>query len=195
MIHYYILPVDTHVPNYRGPLYLKWRFNPAGLDVPWSCKDYGSIDVMICAVDADAADHIYLAAQTSVYQFPENLNVTPSPAELSALEAVLEATYIPAQWLSPSETWRDAIRTVTAMFLLMQRLTGITGSNPLEWGVTLNTQFRNLEQQYQDAIAEAFDTLNYDSGAIRDNWTLRVILKTAADNWGDSPIIFGFTTL
>ena len=200
VIRYYILPVDIYNNpdsggRERGPMYLKWRRNPDGLAVQWSAKDYGSIDMMVVAVNAEEADHTYLAAQSDVYAFPENLDVNPSPAELSALEDYLEIAFIPAQWLSPSETWREALRTITGMFLFMQRLTGITGENPLTWGITLNTQFRNIDQQYQDAITEAFVTLDYDETVLRDNWTLRIILKNAADQWGERPIYFGFVTL
>ena len=195
VIQYYLLPVQVVNDVYRGPSYLKWRWNPEGLDVPWSCKDYGLIDVMVCAVDGAQADHDYLAAQGDVYQFPENLEVNPSPAELNQLETYLEGAYIAADWLSPSETWHEALRTVTGMFLFMQRLTAITGNSPLEWGVTLNTQFRNLDQVYQDAITQAFTDLGYDDSVIRTNWTLRVLLKNAADQWGEKPILFGFTTL
>lgn len=198
MIRFYILPVDVVTiagQIMRGPKYLEWFQNPSGLDVRWSAKDYGAIDMMMCAVDAELADHTYLAGQTDVYAFPDNLDTSPSPAELSALEDYLELAYIPAQWLSPSDTWREILRIITAMFLFMQRLTGITGSDPLVWGVSLNTQFRNIEQQYQDAIYEAFVTLGYDDSAIKSNWTMRVMLKNTADEWGERPIHFGFVTL
>lgn len=193
-VQYYLLPVQQ-IGNYRGPMYLKWRFNPDGLDVQWSCKDYGTINQMICAVNAEQIQHDWLAVQDGVYQFPANLEVAPSPAELSALETALEAAYIPADWLTPSETWRVNLRTITGMFLFMQRLTAITGNDPLDWGVTLNTQFRNIPTLYQSAIIEAFDTLGYDSSVLKDNWTLRIVLKEAADQWGTQPIYFGFTTL
>lgn len=195
VIRYYLLPVDVYQGWARGPMYLKWRFNPDGLDVPWGCIDYGLIDTMVCAVDASTADHAYLVAQANVYQFPENLDVSPGPAELSALEITLESTYIAADWLNPSETWRETLRTVTGMFLFMQRLTAITGNTPLDWGVGLNTQFQNLDQQYQDAIIQAFNDLSYDDSVIRTNWTLRVLLKNAADQWGAKPIHFGIVTL
>lgn len=195
VIQYYLLPVDVQQEMYRGPMYLMWRWNPDGLDVPWGCKDYGLIDIMICAVDADATDHAWLASQTDVYQFPVDLDANPSPAELSTLEAAMESAYIAADWLNPAETWRQALRTVTGMFLFMQRLTAITGNTPLDWGVTLNTQFRNLDQVYQDAITQAFNDLDYDASVIRTNWTLRILLKNAADQWGEKPIYFGISIL
>lgn len=194
-VQYYLIPVQVVNETKRGPSYLKWRFNSEGLDVPWMCLDYGLIDMMICAVDAEQTDHDYLEGQADVYQFPVNIEANPSPAELAELETILEVAYIPAAWLTPADTWRQTLRTISGMFLFMQRLTGITGSSPLDWGVGLNTQFRNLDQVYQDAIVEAFDTLGYDSSTIKTNWTLRIILKEAADQWGDRPIYFDFTTL
>jgi hypothetical protein len=199
-IIFYLIPVMVVAGgggrDYRGPSYLKWRMNPEGLAVQWSCKDYGSINnVMVCAVNAEQADHDTLAAQDGVFTFPADLETAPSPAELSALEAALEAAYIPADWLSPSMTWRENLRTVTGMFMFMQRVTTVAGDNPLDWGVTLNTAFRDLPAGKQEALLIAFDTLGYDSSVVKTNWTLRVVLKNAADQWGERPIYFGFVDL
>jgi len=194
VIQYFLIPVMA-VENSRGPSYLRWRDNPDGLNVQWSCKDYGAIDMMICAVNADQADLDWLAAQADVYAFGQNLDEQMPQDERGVMAVYMESVAIPADWITPADTRRQAIRTITGMFLFSQRLHGITGQSPLDWGITLNTQFRNIEQQYQGAIREAFDTLGYDSSVLRDNWTLRVILKNAADQWADRPIHFGFTVL
>lgn len=200
VVQFYLLPIDIWIDPengdaYRGPSYLKWLGNPEGLDVRWSCKDYGLINEMVCAVNGEQADHDYLGAQGDVYQFPANLDVAMSQEERSAIAAYLEGAYIPADWLSPADTFRTALRTVTGMFLFMQRLTAITGDTPLDWGVGLNDQFRTLDQVHQDAIVQTFTDLGYDDSVIRDNWTLRIILKNAADQWGETPVLFGFVTL
>jgi hypothetical protein len=194
VIQYFFLPVDV-VGNYRGPSYLKWRFNPDGLDVPWSCKDYGSVNnIMVCAVNAEAADLTWLAAQADVYAWPTVLDENLPQAERSAVTAYLEAAFVPANWISPSDTRRTALRTVTGMFLFMQRLTALSGNSPLDWGITLNTQFRNLTTEQQTWLEEAAVSLGYAWDVV-SNDTIRLILKAMADAWGDQPIYFGFTTL
>jgi hypothetical protein len=198
MIRFYIAPIEQ-VGDYRGPEYFLWRYDADPLnsvDCRWSLKDYGSqINTGVLAADIEIDDHAYVSSQADVFSFPENIDVNPSPAELSALEDFMEIAYIPADWLLPNMSWREVIRTITGMFLFMQRLTAITGDSPLDWGITLNTSFGDIPTDKQDAIIEAYDSLGYDSSVLKDNWTLRIILKNTADQWGDAPIYFGFVTL
>ncbi len=119
-IHFYILPVQLVMVDgapYRGPSYLKWRMSQAGLDVQWSMRDYGGIGetTMIVCADVTAEQHAWLSTQPGVFAIPENLDATPSPAELTAFETALETVRIPANWLTPSHTWRTALRTILGM--------------------------------------------------------------------------------
>jgi len=193
VIQYFMIPTQQ-IGNYRGPSYLKWRFNPEGLDVLWSCKDYGSINIMVCAVDADQADLDTLAAQPDVYAWPTALDENLPQAERSAVTDYLEAVFVPANWISPSDTRRSALRTITGMFLYMQRLTALSGESPLDWGITLNTQYRNLTLEQQAWLEQAALDLGY-TWDVADNDTIRNVLKAMADAWGEQDIMFGFTTL
>ena len=194
VIQYFFIPVQVE-GRYRGPSYLKWRFNPDGLDVPWSCKDYGAINnAMVCAVNADAADLTWLSAQDGVYTWPTALDESLSQGERSALTSYLEAQFVPANWILPSDTRREALRTITGMYLYMQRLTTTIAGNPLEWGITLNTQLRDLAPAYQAALELAAISLGY-TWDVAPTDTIRNILKAMSDAWGDQPILFGFTTL
>ena len=159
-------------------------------------KDYGSINVSVTAVDAEQADHDWLALQAGVYQFPEDLAVNVPQADVGALQSFLESYGIAGDWCSPSYTWRYTLRSITNMFLYMQRLTALTHNvSPLDWGVTLNTRLGALAAEQRAAIIEAFDSLGHDSSVLRSNWTLRIIIKTAADMFGETAILFGFVTL
>jgi hypothetical protein len=142
----------------------------------------------------EAADLTWLAAQADVYAWPTVLDENLPQAERSAVTAYLEAAFVPANWISPSDTRRTALRTVTGMFLFMQRLTALSGNSPLDWGITLNTQFRNLTTEQQTWLEEAAVSLGYAWDVV-SNDTIRLILKAMADAWGDQPIYFGFTTL
>ncbi len=197
-VRFYILPVQRVTVNgsdYRGPMYLKWRMNPDGLDVLWSLKDYGSIDMGTIAVEATATDHTTLAAQANVYQFPENLDVTMTQAQRSALESYLEAHAVPGDWIAPGDTFRSGLRTVTGMFLFMQRLTTKAHSNPLDWGITLNTQWQNLTIQQRGWITESFSSMGYDLSFVRASTQMRRIIKAASEQFGAKPIYFGMVTL
>lgn len=197
---YYLLPVMViwiGEQDYRGPAYLEWRMNPDGMVVTdWTCIDYGSINRMVCAVDASPEQHAQLATHADVYQFPANVDTSMPQAEMTGLTTFLEGTYLPAQWLAGNLTYRQVLRTITGMYLFMQRLTTLSGNvSPLDWGISLNTQYRNLSTQQQAWIAEAFASLGYDASFIRSNTTVRQILKAASDQWGAKPILFGFATL
>ena len=198
-IRFYLLPVQVVMvgdQKYRGPAYLKWRMNPTGLDVPWSLKDYGTIDLGSVAVDGTAENHAYLAAQANVYQFPANLDVTMTSAQRSTLSAYLEARAVPGTWIAARDTFRTALRTVTAMFLFMQRLTHTAGgTSPLDWGVALNTQWRNLSAQQREWISSAFVSLEYSTASIGNTSTMRAIIKDASEQFGSREILFGFVTL
>lgn len=198
MTRFYLVPIES-VGNTRGPEYFPWFFDPDPVaelaGVRWSLKDYGVINQGVVAAEVTQAQHDFLAAQAEVFDFPENLDAAMGSADRTALSNYLEAVAIPADWLSPADTYRTALRTVTGMFLFMQRYTAITGTNPLQSGLTLNTQFRNLNAVNQNAIRQTFTDLGYDDTVIRDNWTLRVLLKNAADQWGSRAIEFGFVSL
>jgi hypothetical protein len=146
-------------------------------------------------VGAEQADHDYLAAQLSVYQFPADLDVAMGATARAEISVYLEGVAVPADWLGPQDTFRTALRTVTGMFLFMQRLTAITGDDPISAGLELNDRYDSVPQLWRDGILQAYGDLGYDDSVVRDNWTLRVILKNTADQWGARPIHFGFVTL
>ena len=197
MIQFYIVPIEQ-VGSYRGPEYLPWRADqnpePILAGVRWSCKDYGLIPQMVCAADVTTAQHVFLDAQADVWAFGD-LDLNIGAGERNQLGNFLEGVAIPSNWIQPTETNRTALRTITGMFLFMQRLTAITNQNPLTAGLTLNTQYQNLPALWGDAITQAAADLGYDISWLTGNMTVRQFLKRFAEEWGLRPIYFGFTTL
>lgn len=195
---FYIVPIEQ-VNQARGPEYFPWRFdaNPEAImaGVRWSCKDYGLVPQMICAAQVTQAQHDFLALQADVWAWPEDIETTLTAQERNDLGVFLEGADIPSDWLSPADTSRTALRTVTGLFLFSQRLNAITGSVLLSGGVTLNTQFQNTPVEVQAAIQQAADGLGYDRTWLTGNMTMRIMLKRFADEWGEQPIRFGFITL
>jgi len=195
-VRVYIVPVDSQIINgteYRGPLYLQWRFNPDGLDVIWSMRDYGGIGetAMIVAADVTQEQHDYLSVQAGVYPIPENIDDKPSPAELAAFEAHLETMYIPADWLLPNMTWRECLRTILGMFATAGKYAVIVGDSILNSGITLNMQFQNFPQYVQDALEQIATNLGYPWDEVKTNWTARIVLKWFADQWPSGSFRFG----
>jgi hypothetical protein len=195
MIRFYILPIDRTADNHRGPMYLKWRFNETGIDCVWTMMDYGSIDMAVIGADITQVQHDALILNTDVYAFPENLDGTMTLANRQALNTYLEAHAIPGDWLKQGDTFRLAIRTVTCMMLYLQRVLGIIGY-PIDpfAGLTLNTKYANIPNPLHDALHTAATSLGY-TWNVGNNDQIRKIWKDMSDQWGNTPILFGFVTL
>lgn len=193
-IRYYILPIET-VGTGRGPMYLQWRFGTGTIACPWAMVDYGLIDQAVVATDISDADHATLAAAADVLSIPVNLDNTLTLAARNSARTWLENVGIPAGWVNTGMTYREVLRTVTALFLFMQRVCAILGRTITVRAGALDTQFRNLPADVQAAIIQAADEQGFDRSGISNTTTLRVILKLMADAWQDRPILFGFTQL
>jgi hypothetical protein len=195
MIRFYVLPVEQ-VGIYRGPKYFHWRYDPdpPGIDCQWAMKDYGSVNECVIAADLTAADDTALRSNGDVYGFPENLDANMPASERNKLNAVLDAAFVPRQWVLSGVTYRVALRTITTMFFYMQRLTTL-GGNPFEWGITLNTKWSELSAQQKEWITQAAWDLGFTIDFITANSTVRQIIKGMADQWGARPVLFGFVEL
>jgi len=196
MIRFYILPIERN-GNARGPKYFGWKYdpNPPGIDCIYSIVDYGSIDMCVLAADILQADHDALILNTDVYAFPENLDTTMTLANRQALNTYLEAHAVPGDWLKAGDTFRVAARTVSSMFLYLQRVLGIMGypTNPFS-GLTLNTRYSSIPNPLHDALHTGATSLGY-AWNVGNNDQIRKIWKDMSDQWGSTPILFGFVTL
>lgn len=188
-----ILPIET-INGKRGPKYLRWRENPAGVDVNWNMKDYGVVNWAVVAADLTTTQANQAGGQSDVFMLPANLDNTLSATAVNTAQTFLEAQNIPADWIDTGDTYRHVIKIITGMFLFLQALTQGQGMpNPFENGANLGITFGALSVQWQNAIV----TAAIDSGIAQPgqeppaNWTMRQILKWMADRWQDKPIIFG----
>jgi len=112
----------------------------------------------------------------------------------NALGSFLEGVAVPGNWLTGSQTFRSVLRTISGMFLFMQRVSTLFGGNPLTSGISLNTQWRNVPANLQAAIETAAAEWGY-TGSIAANTTMRNLLKQFADLWGAKPIYMGLAEL
>lgn len=191
MVRFYIIPIQRTADNHRGPMYFKWRFNEAGIDCIWSMIDYGSIDMAVICADISQVDHDYLVLQPNVYSFPLDLDIIMNVSDRNALNTFLEAHAIPGDWLSPSDTFRSALRTVTCMMRYMMRVLAIIGYPPNPYsGITLNTQYKNVPNPLHDAMQQASTEQNY-AWNVSPNDQIRKIFKYMSDQWASTSTIFG----
>ena len=203
-IRYFIVPIERHTDAgggvKRGPQHFAWKFdqdpaNSLPSSVQWSMIDYGLVDVGVVAANVTAAQVTTMTAFSDVLVIPANINNNLNAAAVSAAQTFLENINVPAGWVSTSLTYRQVLRTITGMFLYMQRVTAIAGL-ALDWqSVSLGTQVQNIPLAWRNAMQQAADELHYDYTGITGTSTLRQVLKSMADDWGAAPIYFGITTL
>lgn len=171
-VRFYILPIETvalwseaqgcDVPR-RGPKYLHWLHAVAPLaelkGVTWSQKEYGLVDMTIVAADVTPAQHTVLAAQAGVIAVPDPIDSAVGTTRLAATRAAVESLNIPGGWIQATTTYRTIVRTITGMFLYMQRITAHTMQNPFTNGLNLAATYSSLPFIWREAILSGFKSL------------------------------------
>jgi hypothetical protein len=200
--HYYFFPVQRVVASgklWRGPKYLKWKENQAGIDVPWRMMDYGHIDLAFVAADVSLVQH------QTLFDFPDILSIDPrsgvprdldalaTQGEIDALVAYLDTAgnFVPMGWATTADTRRAILRGVCGIFLFVQRATGVAGTPPTEWGVTLATTWGELSEQQKQWMRWSATSLGFTFDDPAENISMRQILKFMGDAWGSREISMG----
>jgi hypothetical protein len=182
----YLVPVITVNGTHRGPAYFQWRLN-AGITSPWAMMDYGLMPTaLVHAWELSPADEATLDAAPDVYQFPD---VLAQPVADPTLDAFFEGLSIPTNWLTPSTTYRELLRSMAGLFQFAQRFEFISGGLPLFGdGVTLETNYNQTgaRQAFLDATLASF---GYPS--VQGNPKLRALAKQAGDAWDARPFVLG----
>jgi len=189
-VRFYLVPVEQS-GNARGPKYFKWRFSPDGLDVRWGAFDYGLIPTMLIAADVTAGQHDTLAAQSDVTAIPADIDSTVPAQALPAVQNALEDLRIPGGWVTTNHTYREIIRTVGGLFQFAQRHHGLHNKIIMPENVTLSQTWGDLPLQARQEVRATADSLNYDYSDVTASTTIRQILKSLADQWGDQPLLLG----
>lgn len=194
MIRFYVLPIQV-VGTARGPKYFKWRYNPDGIDCQWSMKDYGLIPACLLAANITQGQHDALMLNDDVAAAPENIDATVTSAALPRVQTVLNALRIPAEWVTTSHTYRTLLRMVAGLCLFAQRYHGMHNEQLIDNAAALDLRWNQIPTARRGRIIATVDALGYDYSQVTNTWTVRRILKHLADQWGEKPVLFGFTTL
>ena len=136
MIRYYLVPAvtpETGPPGVIAPKY----FDDGTVSVPWVAMDYPSEASMLVRADVTDAQHTTLAAQIDVLAAPSPITTLVSAVALSRVQSILEGANIPAGWVTTSHSYRDVLRAVAKVMLLLQRYHG-------QWGRLFSSGVRAL---------------------------------------------------
>jgi hypothetical protein len=191
MLRIYLLPLEV-IGTARGPKYFVWKYNQGNPvhSTEWGLIDYGFEPTCMMVAQVTQADHDFLAVQSDVYAFPENIDATLG-GQVSSLRTAMEAFNIPADWINASKTFREVIHMIAAVCLLMQRIKGILGNwGPFtQGGYSLSTKFSEMSLNEQGALSVAFGDMGFTSIDPADN--LRKLLRDYGDAWAGKRILIG----
>lgn len=196
-LRFYIVPM-VQVGNVRGPVHFASRAGEADpeLDgVRGAFKDYGLIPVMMVAAEVDSAQQTYLDTLADIQPVPANIDNVIGAGQVATVQTALENFNIPGTWVNAGDSYRVVMREIFGYFDFMQRLTAITGINPLTLGISLSTQFSQLNQTWQDAITRSLSELGYDASGLTGATTLRQLLRNVALQNGSKTFTFGGVTV
>ena len=162
---------------------------PAGAMVPkyihgladYSAMDYGRDNTYLVGTDVTAAQHTSIAANLDVVAIPAQLDNAIGLVALSTVQNRLESLRVPAGWVNENHTYRDVVRIVGKIFLLMQRFQGIFHINFWETGITLDTRMNQLTANQRTRLQQACETFNADLSNVTNTTTVRQVLKLCAD--------------
>lgn len=197
----YIIPAQESLVGdnpFRCPKYLGgYIISPSlGLEnIPWSAIDYGFEPIFMVAADVTAAQHTILAGFADVLAAPINLGNNLTAGAVTTVKNFLESINIPANWVSTASNYAQILKVVAGLFQFMQRLHTLHPNRLFQPGTTLATTFGELPLDTQTALIDAGNSFGYNTGALSQTTTLRVILKYLADQWANTPITLGAFTL
>ena len=172
------------VPAVQSPFGVRYAKYFCYIGVPQPCisvshgqADYGSLNIFLVAVDGiSQADHDALVGHSDVYAFPDNIDTAITDPNI---DAFFESWNIPTDWLTPSSTYRDLMRSTMGMFQFNQRFTADCGHSLFDETVTLDTKWNSLSTADKNCFNSV--SASYGLPSIQGNPSLRTVVKRADD--------------
>ena len=190
MIRFYLLPIvpfvvlGETVPSTRTAKYL------SDSGVAWGMMDYGLIDTGLVMADVSQAQHDQLAIQGDVTAVPENLDSLIG-ANTTAVRSALESLRIPGNWVQAADTYRELLRMVGGLFQFSQRHNGLHGKIIIPENLNMDQTWSEIPLLWRADLRQTATSFGYDTSGVTGSTTIRAILKTLADLWGDEALLIG----
>ena len=189
--HLYFLPVigtgieaDSRRPKYIAAL----------SGISWAAMDYGFNPSMVAAADVDDATDSSIDANADVNRIPDNMDLFLSAGAVSVVQNAMEVMFWPADWVNTTYTYRQILRYVGGFCAYLQRYSAISGNiNPVfsSGNVTLSTQFNQLPAKARQDLQATATDLGLSYAGITGTMTMRQIMKSMADQWGQRSFSLG----
>jgi hypothetical protein len=161
--------------------------------VSWSGAYFGREPFYILALtDPDPTLDATIAADPECAKIPALANTVAAGA-LATVQAKVEATGIPANWINVGMTYQTVVQNCLRVTQLYQRLAGLGAGRLLGSGVTLGTTFNSLPAGVRQKLLDMADSLNFDKSSLSGAFTIRQILKALMDQWTEPILLRGVT--
>lgn len=195
VIRYYIMPI-VKIGIYRIPKYLKFRDIQDG--VAPSKKTtvyYGILPVCAFAAELDQAAHDSLVAHADVAATPEDIDQYIGVGAIPQVQNVLEALFIPADWIDTTFTYRQILRMIWGLFVFAGRYRRVYGEALVDNQAQLDLVWADVPVDRRNKVIAIADEQGIDYSAVDGTWTVRRTLKLLADHWQNTEWKLGFTSL
>ncbi len=196
-VRIYIMGIEV-IGSRRQPAHFVSRFGTGTVNAPYSFKDFGFTDTCIVVSDVTTEQHAELIGYSDVLAAPANIdNAIPNNTVRDNVRSQLEGLNVPAGWVQTGMSYREVLRPITHLFLFAQRYHALTaekygtGRKLVEQGYTLDTIISDIPVEVRQDLQDAADSLGYDYSSVQASDTYRVGLKKLADQWGETPVLFG----
>jgi hypothetical protein len=110
---------------------------------------------------------------------------------VAQVQNALEAFNLPAGWVTTTMTFRQVLRIVGAACQFMQRWAELGGGKIFGGTVTLATTRNQLPAAARTRVTNVYNSFGYSTTILSTNYTLRALIKNAADQYKDLTIFFG----
>lgn len=183
----YLVPLEIS-GSIRGPKYFEYRGDPDPpaliSGVNYAMMPFGFEPTALVAADLSAAQVTTMAGLADVTTIPANLD-NQLGANLATVQAELEALNLPADVIVATNTYRQVLRGVLAVFAVAQRFYAMRGTQPeggrlFPPGITLATTLGDLSAGVRQDLQTAANVLGYSYDGLTLASSLRVVLKKLA---------------
>lgn len=163
-----------------------------------SVMDYGFEPWMFVGANLAFSDDTLVVGEPDAYAIPFDLSQLPTSAQVTNVQAKLEAMNVPSGWVTTALTWLQIVRVILWVFGFVQLFGSIyadqnNGALPpviFGGGRSLGTTYGALPLAMRTALASTAVTYGVDISSVTGATTLRQILQLVAN--GKSTQQFNF---
>ncbi len=155
----------------------------------WTATDYGSEPIMLVCSDLSEADHAILVAQPDVIPLPNYEDKFTTP-QMNRLNTWCENNGIPSDKFNANMTCAEILRTMIKIWKFHQRMNGLGVENIFANNKNQERLIGSLPAQMRQNLQAAIVSFNWDPQYLRNDLTLRDVVKQVAD-FSEGRIYFG----